>query len=337
MTLKIGIIGATGFTGYELVKIIHRHPAAEIVWLTSDSYAGQRLNAIYPTVYDDRLQPIAKVGLDAADAVFLCLPHAASQEKVAQVRAAGATAIDLSADFRLKDPAIYQRWYNTPHRYERLLSEAVYGLPEVYRPLIRSAKLIANPGCYPTSINLALYPLAKKGWLGPDIIIDSKSGASGAGKTPKARTHFVTVNENIKPYSIGYQHRHIAEVEQLLAEMAPAQTFRVTFSPHLLPVSRGILSTIYVNVPAELTEGSFRELYADTYAGEPFIHLLPAGEAATLQHTVGSNRCAIGIHPVRPGQFIITTSIDNLLKGASGQAVQNMNIAFDLPETTGLL
>ncbi len=337
MTLKVGIMGATGYTGYELVQIVRRHPAAEIVWLTSKSFAGQKLSAIYPTPYQDRLIAAEQVDLATADVVFLCLPHAASQDKVAWVRAAGPVAIDLSADFRLHDPAVYQKWYATPQHQQTLLAEAVYGLPEIYRQHIKEAKLIANPGCYPTSINLALYPLAKMALLGEQIIVDSKSGVSGAGRTPQASNHFVTVNGNLKPYSVGYRHRHIAEVEQLLDDIAPGRPRQVTFVPHLLPVSRGILSTIYVTVPLDWDSARVRSLYAETYAGEPFIQLLPPEEPATLHHTVGSNRCALGISTVRPGQLVLTASIDNLLKGASGQAVQNMNIAFGLPETAGLL
>jgi len=337
MTLKVGIMGATGYTGYELIQILHRHAEAEIVWLTSESFAGQKVSDLYPSPYAYRLMAAAEVNLAAADVVFLCLPHAASQDKVAQVRGAGPVAIDLSADFRLHDPEIYRRWYGIPHHRPTLLAAAVYGLPEIYRRQIRDARLIANPGCYPTSINLALYPLAKAGLLGEQIIIDSKSGVSGAGRVPKPGTHFVAVNENLKPYSVGYRHRHIAEVEQLLGDIAPDQPHQLTFVPHLLPVSRGILSTIYVTVPPGWDSTRALELFAETYAGEPFIQLLPPEEPATLHHAVGSNRCVIGISTVRSGQLVLTASIDNLRKGASGQAVQNMNIVFGLPETTGLL
>ncbi len=261
---------------------------------------------------------------------------------VAAVREAGAKAIDLSADFRLHDAATYQRWYDIPHSELALLAEAVYGLPELHRAAIAGADLVANPGCYPTSVILGLAPLARAGWLAGQVIVDSKSGVSGAGRKAKLNNSFVEANENLSPYSIGYSHRHLAEMEQELnAEgrmMNDARgDVRIVFSPHLLPVSRGMLSTIYVTLPEGVDEAAVRAVYAAAYAGEPFVHLLPAGQLATLHHTVHSNRCAIGLTFV-PGTttLIVTSTIDNLLKGASGQAVQNMNVMFGLAETIGL-
>ncbi|HEY65912.1 MAG TPA: N-acetyl-gamma-glutamyl-phosphate reductase [Caldilineae bacterium] len=335
MTIKVGIFGATGYTGYELIHILLRHPEAEIVFTTSESSAGSRLSDLYPCPWDLLLIASAEAPLDAIDVAFLCLPHAASMDMVRRVREAGVRAIDLSADFRIPDPATYERWYKTPHTAPELLEEAVYGLVELHREHISKAELIANPGCYPTSVILGLYPLARKGLLGRKIIIDSKSGVSGAGRTPKLTTHFVEVNENLSPYSIGHSHRHIAEMEQELNALNGP--YEIIFSPHLLPVNRGILSTIYVEVPSDLTAEQVHEIYRETYAGEPFIHLLPPGQVATLRHTVGSNRCAIGLTRLEgTNSLIVTTSIDNLVKGASGQAVQNMNVMFGLPETMGL-
>ncbi len=335
MKLSIGIIGATGYTGYELLQILHRHPHARIAWATSESSVGKRLSDLYPTPDDTPLIRQEEAPLAEADVVFLCLPHVASMEAVAQVRTAGTRAIDLSADFRLPDPAIYERWYGHRHTRPELLAEAVYGLCEVNRAQIREAQLVGNPGCYPTTVNLGLWPLAKAGVLGPRLIADSKSGVSGAGRALKLTSHFVEVNENFSPYSIGYSHRHIAEMELVLGPHVPGLS--ITFSPHLLPVNRGILSTIYVDVDPDLSPAAVHDLFAAAYANEPFIYLLPPGQVATLRHTVGSNRVAIGLTPLpTPGQWIITASEDNLIKGASGQAVQNMNLMFGLEEEEGL-
>ncbi|RME84852.1 MAG: N-acetyl-gamma-glutamyl-phosphate reductase [Caldilineae bacterium] len=335
-TIRAGVIGATGYTGYELLQLLHRHPQVELAWATSESSAGKRICDLYPSPDETPLIPQQDAKLEGVDVVFLCLPHAASMEAVARVRAAGVRAIDLSADYRLPDAVVYQRWYGHPHTQPECLKEAVYGLCEINRQRIRGAQLVANPGCYPTTINLGLWPLARAGVLEPRIIADSKSGVSGAGRKLRLSSHFVEANENISPYSIGYTHRHIAEMELVLGSYVP--DLEITFSPHLLPVNRGILSTIYIDVDPSLDEEDVRRIYAEAYADEPFIHLLPAGQLATLRHTVGSNRCAIALTPLpRPGQWIVTVSEDNLLKGASGQAVQNMNLMFGIPETTGLI
>ena len=342
--LRAGIIGATGYTGIELVGLLRAHPAAQIAWLTSESYAGQRLSDVFPVPWHDPLLPLDAAPLADADVVFLCLPHAASMPAVAAVRAAGVRAIDLSADFRLRDSAVYQRWYNHPHSELQLLAESVYGLPELHRDEIATASLVANPGCYATSVILGLWPLARAGWLAGQVIADSKSGVSGAGRKPSLATSFVEANENLSPYSIGYAHRHIAEMEQELGQGARnkgqegAGGWRIVFSPHLLPVSRGILSTMYISLPEAVDEMAVRAAYADAFDAEPFVHLLPAGRVATLQHVVHSNRCAIGLTFVPDtSTLIVTSAIDNLLKGASGQAVQNMNVLFGLDETIGLL
>ncbi len=363
--IQAGIIGVTGYTGIELFRLLRSHPAAETAWLTSESYAGQRLSDVFPCPWDEPLLAMSDAPLAEADVVFLCLPHAASMPAVAAVRAAGAKAIDLSADFRLRDAAAYQRWYDVPHTEPGLLAEAIYGLPELHRAEIAGARLVANPGCYPTSVILGLTPLARAGWLHGQVIVDSKSGVSGAGRKAILSNSFVEANENLSPYSIGYSHRHIAEMEQDLSHVAggrwqvaggksqvaasqspnpsgtvpshPVPDFRIIFSPHLLPVSRGILSTMYVALPDGVDEAPVRTAYAEFYAGEPFVHLLPAGQLATLHHVVHSNRCAIGLTFVPNSRtLIVTSAIDNLLKGAAGQAVQNMNVMFGLAETMGL-
>jgi len=337
--IKIGIIGATGYTGLELLRLLSRHPAAQIVWLTSESSAGQRLGDLFalpPALGERPLVRLEDADLAAADLVFCCLPHVAAQGPVAAARAASAKVIDLSADFRLRDAAVYEAWYGHPHTQRALLAQAVYGLPELHRAEIAGASLVANPGCYPTSVILGLAPPTKAGWLAGTIIADSKSGVSGAGRQPSLKTHFVEANENLSPYSIGRTHRHLVEMEQEIGRISAPQ-WQLIFSPHLVPVNRGILSTIYVNLPEGVTEAEVRERYTAMYANEPFVYLLKPGQVATLAHTVGTNYCAIGLTLV-PGTrtLIITASLDNLIKGASGQAVQNMNVMFGLDEKTGL-
>jgi N-acetyl-gamma-glutamyl-phosphate reductase len=338
--IKIGIFGATGYTGLELLKLLGRHPAARIAWLTSESSAGQRFGDVFPVppaLGDHTLIPSAEADCAGVDVVFCCLPHVAAQTHVAAARKAGVKVIDLSADFRLRDAATYEKWYGHPHQHTELLGEAIYGLPELRRAEIVGASLIANPGCYPTSIILGLAPLAKAGWLAGTIIADSKSGISGAGRTPSLKTHFVEANENLSPYSIGRVHRHLPEMEQEL-RIGEAANGRIIFSPHLVPISRGMLSTIYVTLPAGVTEGQVREAYAAMYAAEPFVYLLPKGQVATFAHTANTNYCAIGLTFVPDtATLIVTSSIDNLGKGASGQAVQNMNVMFGFAESTGLM
>jgi N-acetyl-gamma-glutamyl-phosphate reductase len=346
---KAGIAGATGYTGLELVQLIQRHPHLEIGWITSENSAGKRFSDVHAAPWEIPLIPLADAFARAheVDVVFLCLPHGESIEAAQRFAASNLIVIDLSADFRLKDVAAYQKWYNTQHSAPELLSQFVYGLCEVNRERIRGARLIANPGCYPTTVNLGLYPLAKAGWLGKRVIVDSKSGISGAGRSAKLLYQFVEANENMTPYSIGYRHRHIAEMELVLNGASNNGErdnggYQFTFSPHLLPVNRGILSTMYASVVAGATEKQVRDLYAETYAGEPFIHLLPAGQIATLRHVTYSNRCAISITPANPtdpdgSDYIIVATEDNLIKGASGQAIQCFNIAAGLDETAGLL
>jgi N-acetyl-gamma-glutamyl-phosphate reductase len=335
MTLSVGIVGATGYTGFELLGLIARHPRARLAWATSESAAGKRISDLYPAFDDTRLIRFEDAPLTQADVIFFCLPHAASMDAVAAARAQGVPAIDLSADFRLPDPALYERWYGVPHSQTGLLAEAVYGLCEVNREAIRRTSLVAVPGCYPTTVNLGLWPLARAGVLGPAVIADSKSGVSGAGRKLRLSSHFVEIHENLVPYSLGYAHRHVAEMEMILG--AHLSDLQITFSPHLIPVNRGILSTLYIEVDPALAEEDVRALYEEAYSGEPFIHLLPPGQPATLRHAVGTNRLVIGLTPLPwPGRWIVTVSEDNLLKGASGQAVQCMNIMFGLEETAGL-
>lgn len=355
--IQVGIYGATGYTGYELVKVLARHPAVHLLFATSQSHAGQVLSAVHPAALPIPLIAPDNAPLAQADVVFLCLPHAAAAPVVQEALDAGVRIVDLSADFRLRDAATYAHWYGQPHPAPDLLGETVYGLTEFARHRLPAARLVANPGCYPTSILLALQPLLYTGAAGGTIIADAKSGVSGAGRTPQQNTHFVEVANNLTPYKIGRSHRHLPEMEQEMrfwnpgpAKAAPS----LIFSPHLLPVPRGILSTIYVPLathsdnPAGLrkpagfssgaswTEEELRELYEAAYGREPFIHLLPAGQLASLAHVTHTNRCALSL-TLTGNTLIITSAIDNLLKGAAGQAVQNMNVMFGAEETLGLV
>ncbi len=339
-----GIAGATGYTGIELVQLIQRHPQLQIGWLTSESNAGKCLSDIHATPWDYPLIKLedALTRADEVDVVFLCLPHAASIEPVKAFHQAGLIVIDLSADYRLDDVKVYEQWYGVPHTAPELLGDFVYGLCEVYRDKIRGARNIAVPGCYPTTVNLGLYPLAKAGWLGDTVIVDSKSGVSGAGRKAKLEFSYVETNENMTPYNVGMRHRHISEMEQVLNSANGKSNHKFIFSPHLLPVNRGILSTMYVTVPEGVTEADVRDAYQEMYNDEPFVHVLRADKMASLRHVVNTNNCAVSITPVDPNQpdgrdYIITSAEDNLLKGASGQAVQNFNIAMALDETMGLL
>lgn len=342
---RVGIAGATGYTGIELIQIIHRHPELTIGWLTSESSAGQPISAVHPVPWDYPLISLADAlrRTQDVDVVFLCLPHTASIEPVRAFQATGVRVVDLSADFRLRSADAYRKWYGVEHTAPDLIPQFVYGLCEVNREHLRGATLIANPGCYPTSVNLGLYPLARAGWLSERVIVDSKSGVSGAGRQAKLLYHFVEANENLTPYNVGYRHRHISEIEQVLdAADAHGAAHRYTFTPHLLPVNRGILSTMYVSVPAGVSTEDVRRVYREAYAGEPFMHLLPPDQLATLHHVTYTNRCAISITPANPGEadgpdYVIVATIDNLIKGASGQAVQAFNIAAGLDETAGLI
>ncbi len=343
--IKIGIIGATGYTGLELLKLLQRHPAAQVVWLTSEQSAGQRFGDVFgvpPTLGDRRLIAASEADYAQADLVFCCLPHVAAQEHVAAARRAGVRVIDLSADFRLRDPAVYEKWYGHVHHHPDLLAQAVYGLPELHRTAIRGADLVANPGCYPTSVILGLAPLAKAGWLSGVVVSDSKSGISGAGRSPSLKTHFVEANENVSPYSVGRAHRHLPEMEQEIDRLvdravgsAAAQptdqptnqstilpalgAYQLIFSPHLVPISRGMLSTIYVTLPEGVSEADVRARYEAMYADEPLVYLLPKGQVATFGHTANTNYCAIGLTLVAETRtLIVTSSIDNLGKGAVG-------------------
>lgn len=339
--IKAGIIGATGYTGFETIQLLERHPSVEIAFITARRDAGKQVSDLYPTPLDLTYQLVDEVDLGSVDVVFLALPHAASAEMGIKALAAGTRVVDLSADFRLKDVETYETWYNHTHPAPNLLSEAVYGLTEWARDDLRDARLVATPGCYPTSVLLALAPLLKVGLLeGATVIADSKSGISGAGRKAKIGSLYTEVSENFKPYAIGYSHRHAVEIEQEMGTLSSAGKAPrgIVFTPHLLPVKRGILSTIYAPLPSGWSGTQLHALFNETYAAEPFIWLLPLGQTASLSHSVHTNRCTISLHAVpEREQLIIVSTIDNLIKGAAGQGVQNMNVMFGLQETLGLV
>ena len=333
--IRAGIVGASGYTGIELARILMRHPHVDVRFLTSESNSGATLDSLHPSAPALELIALDSAPMDGVDVVFLCLPHGVSAAKAVTALEAGARVIDLSADFRLDDESAYERWYHGKHPAPELLKEAVYGLTEYARDFLPQARLVANPGCYPTSILLPLRPLLEANLVGGTIIADSKSGVSGAGRAPKQNTHFVEVADNFSPYSIGRMHRHLPEMEQQLrrwSQSAPP----LIFSPHLLPVPRGILSTIYVPLAAPSDEATVRRLMHDAFDGEPFVDLLPPGKLPSLAHVNYTNRCAIGV-TLAGNVLIVTSAIDNLVKGAAGQAVQNMNVMFGLAEGQALL
>ena len=333
--IRAGIFGATGYAGAELALILHRHPEVTIAFATSVTYAGERLSDHFPQAPGLPLILPEEAALSAVDVVFLCLPHGAAAATAIRALEAGVRVIDLSADFRLTDVATYERWYKTTHPAPALLAEAVYGLTEAARDQLPGARLVATPGCYPTGALLALRPVLCAGLVTQPIIIDAKSGVSGAGRSPKLNTHFVEVADNFAPYAIGRAHRHLPEMEQVARWWDPHAPALI-FSPHLLPVPRGILSTIYVRLPSpSFSEDKLRALYETMYAGEPFVTVLPAGSLASLAHVNHTNRCVISL-TVAGGTLILTSAIDNLVKGAAGQAVQNMNVVFGIAETAGL-
>jgi len=336
--LRIGILGASGYTGAELLRLLARHPGVDLRLLTADRQAGKPIAEIFPHL--GALQLPLPVKIEAADwsdvdLVFCCLPHGTTQEVIAGLPAA-LKIVDLSADFRLADPASYAQWYGHEHRAPALQREAVYGLTELARGAIAKARLVANPGCYPTSAQLPLMPLLEAGMIASeDIIIDSKSGVTGAGRDAKQQNLYAEVTEGIHAYGIA-SHRHAPEIEQGLAQAA-GRAVTVNFTPHLMPMSRGILSTIYVRLAGGATSDGLREALARRYAGEAFVRVLAAGQAPATRHVRGSNHCLISVFADRvPGRAILVSVIDNLVKGASGQAVQNMNVMAGWPEATAL-
>ena len=345
--LKVGIIGASGYTGVELARILSTHPEVELTVATSRQYAGKPLSEVFPNLRKrvdlvcENLVPEELV--DRADFFFAAVPHKTAMDLVPVLLKAGKKVVDLSADFRIRNAAVYEEWYQ-PHSSVEFIEEAVYGLPELYRDQVKNARLTANPGCYPTSIILGLAPLLREGLIDPaHLIIDSKSGTSGAGRSASVGTLFCEVTDGFRAYKVGGQHRHIPEIEQELTVLA-GQPVTISFTPHLLPISRGILSTMYASLSNGIsginatTETEIQELYESTYKDEPFVRVCPVGSFPATQYVRGSNCCDIGVKvDLRTGRVIIVSAIDNVAKGASGQAVQNMNLMNDFDETCALM
>ena len=338
--IKAAIIGATGYAGAELVRILTRHPQVRLTAITSQSYAGQPFWQVYPHLYKYidltcEKMDLAKLTVES-DVIFMALPHGHAMPAVQETVKQNKKIIDLGADFRIDDPAVYEEWYKVKHTAVELLPEAVYGLPEINRNKIRETNVLANPGCYPTSAILGLAPLLAKGLIDTEsIIVDSKSGVSGAGRGLLLNTHYSEVNESIKAYNIG-KHRHTPEIEQEISKIA-GQKITIIFTPHLTPMIRGILSTIYAKLKPDALDTDLGQIYREFYREEPFVRVLPEGFLPKTKDVSGSNFCDISVvKDERTGRAVIVSAIDNLIKGASGQAVQNMNIMFGLTENTGI-
>lgn len=336
--IRVAILGASGYTGAELLRVLMRHPRVRIVALTADRKAGEGIDTVFPqfTGIDlPRLVTIKEVDWSGVDAVFCALPHGTTQEVIAGLPQ-HLKIVDLSADFRLRDAAEYAKWYGHEHRAPKLQQEAVYGLTEIYRKDVAKARLVANPGCYPTSAELPLIPLLQADQIDPDdIVIDAKSGVSGAGRALKEGSLYCETAEGTHAYGVG-SHRHGPEIEQMLSE-AVGRPIVVNFTPHLMPMNRGMLSSIYVKTRPGVSADDLRTTLLQRYANEPFVQVLPQGVSPQTRHVRGTNMTHIGIFADRvKGRAMVFSAIDNLMKGASGQAVQNFNVMYGLPETMGL-
>ena len=340
---RIGVLGASGYTGSELVRLLLRHPRVEIALLTADRRAGHEMRDVFPQFAPFPFPKLVSIDdLDwlgaNLDLIFCALPHGTTQKVIKAIMGAvpSTKIVDLSADFRLADAAAYARWYGHEHHAPELQGQAVYGLTEIYRREIKRAHLVANPGCYTSCAELPLLPLLKAKAIEPDeIVIDAKSGMTGAGRAARENMLFSEVSEGFHAYGVGH-HRHMAELDQEFSKAAGREMV-VTFTPHLVPMNRGILSTIYVRGRRGKAPEELHAVIDKTYAKEPFVHVLPFGETPQTRHVRGSNMTFIGVVKDRaPGRAIIVTALDNLVKGASGQAVQNMNLMLRYPETMGL-
>ncbi|ODT67195.1 MAG: N-acetyl-gamma-glutamyl-phosphate reductase [Nitrosomonadales bacterium SCN 54-20] len=334
--LKIGIVGGTGYTGVELLRILSQHPQVSIEAITSRKEAGMDVAQLFPSLrgrIELKFSDPAEANLDKCDVVFFATPNGIAMKQVPSLLDAGVRIIDLAADFRIKDIAVWEKWYGMPHACPELVAEAVYGLPEINRDRIKTARLIANPGCYPTAVQLGFLPLVESGAadLG-HLVADAKSGVSGAGRNAEIHTLFAEAADNFKAYGVS-GHRHLPEISQGLSQAAK-HPVGLTFVPHLTPMIRGIHATLYAKL---LKEVDLQALYENRYVNEPFVDVLPAGSHPETRSVRGSNLCRIAVHRPQGGDTAVILSVtDNLVKGAAGQAVQNMNLMFGLPETLAI-
>lgn len=337
--VEVAVIGAAGYAGIEAVRLVLAHPRLRLALATSSADAGNSIASVYPALagFADLTftEPDAAAIAEAADVALLAVPHTAALELVPTLVERGVTVIDMSADYRLKDPAVYEAWYGAVHTSVDLLGDAVFGLPELDRSGLRGAKLVACPGCYPTATTLAALPALEGGpTVGSRIVVDAKSGVSGAGRSANAGTHFVTVNESVLPYKVT-SHRHTPEIEQALSTAA-SRDISVVFTPHLIPMSRGLLSTVYIDVETGFTTEDAVGLYRERYSDEPFVHVHAAGIMPSTAEVRGTNRAAVGVAvDSRTQTLVAVCAIDNLGKGAAGQAVQCLNAVLGYPETEG--
>ncbi|MCC8193420.1 MAG: N-acetyl-gamma-glutamyl-phosphate reductase [Deltaproteobacteria bacterium] len=341
--IRAGLVGVTGYTGMELVRLLENHPVINLVAVTSRSDAGKKVRDIYPFMQGFPTGDLVITVPDAAalakacDVVFLAVPHGVAMEMAAAFRAEGVAIIDLSADFRLRDVAVFQEWYKTEHAEPGLLQEAVYGLPELYADKIATAGLVANPGCYPTASILALAPALKNGFIDPDgIVIDAKSGTTGAGRKAVVGSLYCEVADSFKAYNLT-KHRHTPEIEQELS-LAAGKAVTLSFNAHLLPVNRGILATIYTQLKGGVSFDAVYDAYVAAYEPHPFVRVLPKGALPELRNVRGTMFCDIAMaHDPRTGRLIFVSAIDNMCRGASGQAIANANLMHGLPLETGLM
>ena len=337
--IKVGIAGASGYTGLELIRLLANHPEVELSVLTSETYKEKSIADVFPSlngIIDINLQSLDVEILKSCDVIFLALPHTIGMDILPELLKSNCKVIDLSADYRLKNADTYSEWYSLTHTHPEFLSQVIYGLPELHREKIKSAQGVANPGCYPTSVILAIAPLLKTDWVDLESIVsDSKSGVSGAGRKTSITTQFSEANEGVTPYGLA-SHRHTPEIEQELSNLV-GKPIKISFSPHLIPMSRGMLSTIYINLNHKLKDKNLIDHYKNFYSDELFVRVLDKGKFASTHFVSGSNFCDIGIKvDSRVNRLVITSAIDNLIKGASGQAIQNMNIMLGFGEATGL-
>ncbi|MFN0163603.1 MAG: N-acetyl-gamma-glutamyl-phosphate reductase [Burkholderiales bacterium] len=334
--LKVGIVGGTGYTGVELLRLLARHPGIELRGITSRKEAGMPVAEMFPSLrgaVELRFAVPEEAGLDQCDAVFFATPHGVAMDMGPQLVAAGVRIIDLAADFRLKDTATFEKWYKISHKATTLLAESVYGLPEVNRDAITRARVIGLPGCYPTAVQLGFKPALEAGFIDAGhLIADCKSGVSGAGRKAEVATLFSEAADNFKAYGVN-GHRHHPEIVQGLSRMTGGAGVGLVFTPHLTPMIRGIHATLYARVTQD---ADFQALYEKAYAGEPFVDVMPAGATPDTRSVRGANTCRIAVHRPQADTLMVLSVIDNLTKGAAGQAVQVMNLMFGLPETTGL-